>query len=141
MIVCCISCVALVSQVHVFWVAGLIIHGDKMECDVKPSYMLLGNIINCVDTFVTLILPVILILVMNVIIAKVVFKSHNLDLQEDDRYSSERVRFHHIGSQSSDSTRNSDPEYSSSSRRTKYQDYSLRRKYFYVPDRILKRGC
>ncbi|XP_066146305.1 probable G-protein coupled receptor 139 isoform X1 [Euwallacea fornicatus] len=128
-IVCGIVVVALLSQIHYFWVAGLIfVHDDKKaDCAVRQDYVLWGNITNCLDTFFTLIIPVILIVFMNIIIARVVFRSHNLGLQDEERFSSEGVRFYPVGSQSSNSTRNSDQECSTSSRRVKYDDCSLRR--------------
>ncbi|KAL1506670.1 hypothetical protein ABEB36_005993 [Hypothenemus hampei] len=129
-IVFSLTFIAAITQIHVLWTSGLVLHEEIHYCSIKQDYRVLGNITNLLDTMFTCAIPTILILFMNVVIAHSVFKSRNILMQgtqEDERLSSDRVRFHHVSSQSSDSTRNSDPEYSTSSRRLKNDHYSLRR--------------
>ncbi|KAH1026840.1 hypothetical protein HUJ05_000453 [Dendroctonus ponderosae] len=120
--------VALVTQIHIFWMAGLTNEDGKWpECDLKPYYIQIGNIINWIDTIVTLLIPMFLILIMNISIAKVVFRSHNWRSPHERTVQAGRISFHHVGSQSSNSTRNSEPEYSSTLTRLTSEDFSLRR--------------
>lgn len=66
---------------------------------MKHEYVSVSNVTNYLDTFFTFIIPVVLIIFMNVVIAKVVFRSHNMGLQDAERSSCDGVRFHPVGSQ------------------------------------------
>lgn len=69
-IVTVLSLVALTSQAYIFWIAGIInVHGVD-ECEMIPDYHDFMKIINFIDTIVTLIGPVILIVTMNTMIAR-----------------------------------------------------------------------
>lgn len=73
--------------------------GKSPECELKPYYIQIGNIINWIDTIVTLLIPMFLILIMNISIAKVVFRSHKWRSPHERTFQTERISFHHVGSQ------------------------------------------
>ncbi|KAF2892326.1 hypothetical protein ILUMI_13847 [Ignelater luminosus] len=69
-IVSILCVIALASQSYIFWIAGIInYHGDP-ECEMIPDYHDFMKVINFIDTIVTLIGPVILIVTMNTMIAR-----------------------------------------------------------------------
>lgn len=77
---------ALVSHSYVFITSGIIQRDDGSQmCEMLEHHQDLMHIINIVDTFLTLIIPLILIVVMNVMIAVNLFrfsqrfKRHNVD--------------------------------------------------------------
>lgn len=63
----------MVSQLYIFWIAGMIHHQDTSECEMIPEYHDIMKVINFLDTSVTLIGPVILIVTMNTMIARNLF--------------------------------------------------------------------
>lgn len=72
--VCVLSGVAMVSQCYVFWTAGI----GKNEinedtCSMIPEQLPAMKVINTIDCVITLIIPFILIVVMNVMIARNLF--------------------------------------------------------------------
>lgn len=66
-IVLVIIVIACVSQLHLFWIAGII---DEKECEMLPQYERFAKIVNFIDTFITLIFPMVIMVVMNVMIAR-----------------------------------------------------------------------
>lgn len=66
--------VAMVSQSYIFWTAGMIVTPDDEEvCEMKQEYQDVMKVINFVDTSVTLIGPMIMIMVMNAMIARNIY--------------------------------------------------------------------
>lgn len=74
MIVTCLILTGLLSQSYVFWTAGIIrTPEDNDMCELKPEYRDVMKIINIFDTFLTLIGPTLLIIVMNIMIARNIY--------------------------------------------------------------------
>ncbi|XP_030767567.1 thyrotropin-releasing hormone receptor [Sitophilus oryzae] len=128
MIVVGIICFGLLSQVHLLWMVTAIKDEDRNICEMDPAVnWYIANVINFLDTVFTFVIPMTLILIMNTLIAKVIFKSRRLAFTDDDRF-----RFQYASSQalnelqSSDSTRNSDQESTASKRYIRYEEYSIR---------------
>lgn len=61
---------ALVSQSYLFWIAGMVPIKDRLECEMRPVYLEFMRVVNFIDTFTTLIIPLLLILIMNAMIAR-----------------------------------------------------------------------
>lgn len=72
-IVIVITVVALITQSYVFKTAGIIEQNGYEECEMLPVYHSFMNVVNCIDTFATLIVPLVLIVVMNTMIARNLF--------------------------------------------------------------------
>ncbi|GJQ83087.1 hypothetical protein Trydic_g20099 [Trypoxylus dichotomus] len=73
--VCLLSTVAILSQCYVFWTAGVRKNDiDEDTCSMIPEQLPAMQVINTIDCVVTLIVPFILIVVMNVMIARNLFK-------------------------------------------------------------------
>lgn len=65
---------ALIFQSYVFWMATIIKTNDGNDiCEMKPEYRDAMKVINFFDTVLTLIVPTILIIVMNVMIARNIY--------------------------------------------------------------------
>ncbi|XP_047122075.1 neuropeptides capa receptor-like [Schistocerca piceifrons] len=63
--------VALPSHIYSFWTAGLVQQDDgTVVCEMLPEYHEIMRAINIVDSLVTLILPVLLIIFMNAMITR-----------------------------------------------------------------------
>ncbi|XP_031338832.1 thyrotropin-releasing hormone receptor-like [Photinus pyralis] len=62
--------IALISQIYIFWVAGIVEMADYPICEMLPEYQELMKVINFLDTIVTLIAPVTLIIAMNTMIIR-----------------------------------------------------------------------
>lgn len=65
-----LTIIALVTQSYIFWIAGIIEVNEEMMCEMIPDFHDFMKIINFIDTVVTLIGPVILIVTMNTMIAR-----------------------------------------------------------------------
>ena len=84
-IVGCLVVIALLSHMYSFVTAGLVTQEDGTEvCDMLEEYRETMRIINIVDSLVTLIAPLILIIVMNTMITRNLLKfsrrfKHNPD--------------------------------------------------------------
>ncbi|XP_066982475.1 thyrotropin-releasing hormone receptor-like [Macrobrachium rosenbergii] len=97
-IILSLSCFSATVHVYVFITAGVIVHEDEdgskiTECNLRMDYRGLMNIINWIDTLLTLVIPFIMIVVMNTLIARQLIKFSRryrhredpLHLQEFDR--------------------------------------------------------
>ncbi|XP_044254847.1 thyrotropin-releasing hormone receptor [Tribolium madens] len=74
-VVISLTAVAMLSQLYLFWIAGVINNhdGKHPECEMKPAYFEFMKVINFVDTMATLIVPFVLIVTMNTMIARNLF--------------------------------------------------------------------
>lgn len=73
-VVAVLTLCALVSQSYVFWTAGIIKIGEKeYQCEMVPENMAAMKVINFIDTAITLVAPLFLIVVMNTMIARNIF--------------------------------------------------------------------
>jgi hypothetical protein len=73
-VVISLTVVAMVSQVYLFWIAGLInVSAEREECEMRPVYLEFMKVVNFVDTMATLIVPFVLIVTMNTMIARNLF--------------------------------------------------------------------
>lgn len=72
-IVIVITIVALLTQSYIFKTAGIIEQNGYQECEMLPIYHNFMNVVNCIDTVATLIVPLVLIVVMNTMIARNLF--------------------------------------------------------------------
>lgn len=87
MIVIFVTMLALITHLYIFWIAGLIqtsfndnidnINDNNissnikiMECEMLPDYEHFAKIVNFIDTVLTLIVPLLLIITMNTMIAR-----------------------------------------------------------------------
>lgn len=69
-----LTAVIMTSHTYIFRVAGIIeVEDGSRECEMKPQYHSFMNVVNFIDTFVTLIVPFALIVVMNTMIARNLF--------------------------------------------------------------------
>ncbi|XP_069680488.1 thyrotropin-releasing hormone receptor-like [Periplaneta americana] len=74
-IVACLAVIALLSHLYSFVTAGLVRQDDGSDvCDMLEEYRETMRIINIVDSLVTLIAPLILIIVMNTMITRNLLK-------------------------------------------------------------------
>jgi hypothetical protein len=74
-IVCCLVAFALILHTYSFVTAGLVRQYDgSVACDMLEEYREAMRIINIMDSLVTLIIPLILIIVMNTMIGRNLFK-------------------------------------------------------------------
>lgn len=64
---------ALITQSYIFKTAGIIEQNGYEECEMLPVYHSFMNVVNCIDTIATLIVPLVLIVVMNTMIARNLF--------------------------------------------------------------------
>lgn len=69
-VVITLTVIALLSQIYLFWIAGLINLHEKPECEMIEAYHKFMNVVNFVDTMATLIVPLVLIVTMNTMIAR-----------------------------------------------------------------------
>ncbi|XP_072399276.1 uncharacterized protein CNMaR [Diabrotica undecimpunctata] len=69
-IVSVLSLVAFLLYIFAFWITDVI----DNECQLKPEYMNFIKVFNYIDTAMTLVLPVIMIVGMNIMIARSLFK-------------------------------------------------------------------
>ncbi|XP_018331819.1 thyrotropin-releasing hormone receptor isoform X2 [Agrilus planipennis] len=76
-----LSLVALLSQLYLFWTAGIVKQREALYyvyygCDMRPEYKEFMKIVNFIDTITTLVVPLILIVTMNTMISRnlLVFK-------------------------------------------------------------------
>lgn len=75
MTVCVISALALASQCYVFWTAGVRKNENNQDtCSMIPEQLNAMKVINTIDCITTLIIPFLLIVVMNVMIAKNLYR-------------------------------------------------------------------
>lgn len=65
--------IGLLSQSYIFWTAGIIKSEDYDICELKPEYKDVMKIINIFDTILTLIGPTLLIIIMNIMIARNIY--------------------------------------------------------------------
>ncbi|CAG9819627.1 unnamed protein product [Phaedon cochleariae] len=66
MIVLSLTCVAFLLHSYVFWIASVV----DQRCHLNPDYVDLAEYVNYVDTIVTFLVPVVLIVGMNALIAR-----------------------------------------------------------------------
>lgn len=76
-IVSVICGVTFVSQTYVFWTAGVVFTENRGSCAIRPEQLKTMIIINAVDFITTFIIPFILIVVLNVMIARSLFSFSN----------------------------------------------------------------
>lgn len=62
--------VAIVCYLYIFWIAGIV----NDECQLLPDYKNFAKVLNSVDTIITLVVPVVLIVGMNAMIARSLFR-------------------------------------------------------------------
>lgn len=72
-VVIVITIVALITQSYIFKTAGIIEANGYEECEMLPIYHSFMKVVNCIDTVATLIVPLVLIVVMNTMIARNLF--------------------------------------------------------------------
>ncbi|XP_045481183.1 neuropeptides capa receptor-like [Harmonia axyridis] len=83
---------AIISQLYTFWIAGIIENDfNEFECEMLPQYQEVMKIVNFIDTIVTLILPLVMIVAMNTMIARslIMFRKRMVAKEVNGRYSDE----------------------------------------------------
>ncbi|XP_069178446.1 thyrotropin-releasing hormone receptor-like [Procambarus clarkii] len=70
-----LSAFSVTVHLYVFVTAGVVVHHDEdgtpiTECNLRMDYRGLMNVINWIDTLLTLVIPFIMIVVMNTLIAR-----------------------------------------------------------------------
>lgn len=73
MIVLILTIIVMITQTYLFAVAGVINVDGVNECEMKPDYHDFMKVVNVIDTLATLILPFVLIVFMNTMIARNLF--------------------------------------------------------------------
>lgn len=71
MIVFVLSAVAIISHCYVFWTAG--INAEENGCDILPEQLAAMKIITTIDSIISLFIPILLIVIINVLIARNLF--------------------------------------------------------------------
>lgn len=69
-IVLCLTIFALLVHCYSFVTAGILDTGEDKICDMRENYRETMRIINIIDSIVTLIIPLVLIIVMNMMITR-----------------------------------------------------------------------
>ncbi|KAK4328749.1 hypothetical protein Pmani_000856 [Petrolisthes manimaculis] len=88
-IITTLSAFSVTVHLYVFVTAGVIVHQDEdgvtiTECNLRMDYRGLMNVINWIDTLLTLVVPFIMIVVMNTLIARQLLKfSHRFRHRDD----------------------------------------------------------
>ncbi|GJQ83088.1 hypothetical protein Trydic_g20100 [Trypoxylus dichotomus] len=85
-IVIVLSTIAIFSHTYIFWTAGI----EVNACSILPEHFAAMNIINALDSIFSLIIPFMLIVIMNVMIARSLF-TFNKDMSDGGR--EERLSF------------------------------------------------
>ncbi|XP_063886882.1 neuromedin-U receptor 1-like [Scylla paramamosain] len=83
-------------HLYVFVTAGVIVHHDEggvpiTECNLRMDYRGLMNVINWVDTLLTLVVPFIMIVVMNTLIARQLIRFSKRYRNRDDVFHLQEV--------------------------------------------------
>ncbi|XP_063927917.1 thyrotropin-releasing hormone receptor [Zophobas morio] len=105
-----LTALAMVSQVYLFWIAGVIQkEDDKPECEMRPTYFEFMKIVNFVDTVATLIVPFVLIVTMNMMIGRnLLLFRRRLQASSIDEYldtETDKTELQHSNAQSGSSNR------------------------------------
>lgn len=82
--------IALLFQSYLFWTAGIIENIDGPVCEMKQEYRDVMKIINIFDTTLTLIGPMVLIVIMNIMIARNIYLFKRRIQNKSCRFNGER---------------------------------------------------
>ncbi|XP_042236094.1 thyrotropin-releasing hormone receptor-like [Homarus americanus] len=85
-IIMLLSGFSVTVHLYVFVTAGVIVHQDERDpkCNLRMDYRGLMNVINWIDTLLTLVIPFIMIVVMNTLIARQLIKFSRRFRHRDD---------------------------------------------------------
>ncbi|XP_071533853.1 FMRFamide receptor-like [Panulirus ornatus] len=88
-IIMTLSGFSVTVHLYVFVTAGVIVHQDEYgssitECNLRMDYRGLMNVINWIDTLLTLVIPFIMIVVMNTLIARQLIRFSRRFRHRDD---------------------------------------------------------
>ncbi|XP_022908004.1 thyrotropin-releasing hormone receptor-like [Onthophagus taurus] len=69
-----LTTVAMFIHAYVFWTSGVLQRENGLECEIVPELYSIMTVLNYFDTVFSFIMPFVLIVVMNVMIARSIFK-------------------------------------------------------------------